>query len=110
MENNLEEKNGRQSFFDGGIFSYIGVSLAGFFLTVLTLGILHPWAIVIKYGWITNHTVIDGRRMHFSGSAWGLFGNWIKWFLLSIITLGIYSFWVQIKLQDWKAKHTNFVN
>jgi len=99
----------RDSFFDGGLLSLIGIRLCGILMTIFTLGILYPWAICLSYGWKINHTVIEGRRLHFSGSAIGLFGNWIKWLLLSIITFGIYSFWVQIKLENWKAKNTSFI-
>ncbi|GDZ85339.1 hypothetical protein EFN63_08480 [Leuconostoc citreum] len=103
-------KYGRSSFFDGGLFEWIGWSILGFILTAFSLGILYPWALVMVYGWKVNHTVVDGHRMYFSGSAIGLFGNWIKWLALTLVTLGIYGFWVFIKLEDWKAKNTSFVN
>lgn len=103
-------KFGRYSYFDGGLFELILLSLGGFIMTVFTIGILYPWALCLVYGWKINHTVIEGHRMHFNGTGLELFGNWIKWLLLSIITIGIYSFWVNIKLEDWKAKHTTFVN
>jgi uncharacterized membrane protein YjgN (DUF898 family) len=106
----LEQRNGRQSFFDGGLFQLIGWSLLGLIATVLSFGLLYPWSLCRLFGWRINHTVIDGRRLHFSGSAAGLFGNWIKWWALIIITFGIYGFWVRIKLEDWKAKHTHFVS
>ena len=106
----METKYGRNSFFDGGLLSYIGWNILGLILTTFSFGICYPWALCLVYGWKINHTVIDGHRMRFSGSALSLFGNWLKWFLLSIITLGIYFFWVNIKLEDWKAKNTNFIN
>jgi len=106
----LEMKNGRYSFFDGGLFSLIGWTVLGTILTICSFGILYPWALCMTYGWKINHTVIEGHRMQFNGSAINLFGNWIKWLLLIIITLGIYSFWVGIRLEDWKAKNTSFVN
>ncbi|HBV57519.1 MAG TPA: hypothetical protein DEB75_07515 [Weissella confusa] len=92
------------------MLSLIGWSILGFIVTVISLGILYPWALVMVYGWKINLTVIGGHRMQFNGSAVGLFGNWIKWLLLMIITLGIYGFWVGIKLEDWKAKNTRFLN
>lgn len=110
MQNGLETKNGRSSFFDGGLASWIGWSILGFLVTVFTLGICYPWALTMIYGWRINHTVVDGHRMQFSGTAVGLFGSWIKWLLLSIITIGIYSFWVRIKLENWRVSHTSFVN
>ncbi|EJR24425.1 MULTISPECIES: DUF898 family protein [Bacillus cereus group] len=105
-----ESKWGRQSFFDGGLLSFIGWSILGALITVFTFGICYPWALCMVYGWKINHTVVDGHRMKFNGSAVGLFGNWIKWLLLIVITLGIYGFWVSIKLEDWKVKNTTFVN
>lgn len=106
----METKDGRTSFFDGGVIGYLGRVILGGFLIALTFGIATPWAITLMYGWRINHTVIEGRRLRFSGTGFGLFGNWIKWFLLTIITLGIYGFWVHIKLEDWKVKNTSFIN
>ncbi|KRK70992.1 DUF898 family protein [Lacticaseibacillus nasuensis] len=106
----MEMRNGRYSFFDGGLLSYIGWVMLGTIITVVTLGICFPWALTMLYGWKINHTVIEGRRLHFTGSAIDLFGHWIIWFLLSVITLGIYSFWVFIKLEDWKAANTTFAD
>lgn len=97
-----------ESYFDGTLGQQIGLSIAGFFLTVITLGFCYPWAVTMKYGWKVKHTIIQGRRLKFTGSAIGLFGNWVKWLLLTIITLGIYSFWLSIKLEQWKVKNTSY--
>jgi len=97
-----------ESYFDGGLLSFIGWNILGFLITLFTFGICFPWALCMVYGWKINHTVINGRRLQFNGSAFGLFGLWIKWFLLCIITLGIYSFWVFISLEKWKVRHTRF--
>lgn len=96
------------SVFDGGLAQYIGWSILGWLVTIVTLGICYPWSLVMIYRWKIEHTVIEGRRLKFDGTAVGLFGNWIKWLLLCIITLGIYSFWLNIKLEQWKVKHTHF--
>lgn len=98
------------SYFDGGLLSYIGWIILGTLITIITFGICYPWALCMVYGWKINHTVVSGHRLHFTGSAIGLFGNWIKWLLLCIITLGIYSFWLFIALEKWKAKNTCFAN
>lgn len=97
-----------KSYFDGKLIQYIGWSILGFLVTVLTLGICYPWALCMVYGWKIRHTVINGKRLDFDGTAIGLFGQWIKWIFLCIITLGIYSFWLQIALEEWKVKHTKF--
>lgn len=104
-----DDRMKEESYFDGGLLQLIGWSMLGFLITVLSIGILYPWALVMVYGWRINHTVINGKRLKFSGTAMGLFGNWIKWLLLMIITLGIYSFWVGIALEKWRVKNTSFV-
>ncbi len=96
------------SYFDGNLLQYIGWNILGFLVTLFTLGICCPLAIVMIYKWKTEHTVIGGRRLYFDGTAIQLFGMWIKWWLLCVVTLGIYSFWLVIKLEQWKVKHTHF--
>ncbi len=100
----------QKSYFDGGLFSWIGWNILGFLITTFTLGICYPWALCMVYGWKINHTVVEGRRLKFTGSAIGLFGNWIKWLLLCVITCGIYSFWLFISLEKWKVKNTTFAD
>lgn len=97
-----------ESYFDGGLLSLIGVNLLGILITVISFGILYPWAVCLSFGWKINHTVIEGRRLRFIGQPMSLFFNWIKWLLLTIVTLGIYGFWVGIALEKWKAKNTIF--
>jgi uncharacterized membrane protein YjgN (DUF898 family) len=91
--------------FDGGAATWVGVRIAGFFVTLCTLGICYPWAVVMQYRWQAKHTYINGYRLQFTGTAIGLFGHWIKWLLLSIITLGIYLFWVVPRLTKWVVEH-----
>lgn len=98
----------QESYFDGGLLQYIGWSILGSLITVLTLGICFPWACCMIYRWEIEHTVVNRQRLYFDGTASQLFGNWVKWLLLTIITLGIYSFWLFIKLKQWKVKHTHF--
>lgn len=96
--------------FTGGAGSYIGYALAAFFITLLTLGLMYPFAVVLMERWRVDHSLIDGRRLVFTGTAWGLFGLWIKWFLLSLITLGIYLLWVKPRIEKWKWEHTTFAD
>jgi uncharacterized membrane protein YjgN (DUF898 family) len=94
--------------FDGGAGSYLGTAIAGFLVTVLTLGICLPWAIVMKYRWQAKHTYLNGHRLRFTGTAPGLFGQWIKWWFFTIITVGIYLFWVVPRLTKWVVEHQEF--
>lgn len=52
----------RESYFDGGLLSYIGHVLLSTLITVFTFGICAPWGMCIMYNWKIKHTVIDGHR------------------------------------------------
>jgi len=96
--------------FVGGAGSYIGTQLLAVLITIFTLGICYPFALVLTERWKAKHASISGRKLSFTGSAWGLFGLWIKWFLLIVITLGIYAFWVGPQLQKWKWENLEFAD
>lgn len=88
----------------------LGTAILGALITVFTLGICYPFALVLTERWKAKHTFIDGQQLVFTGSGVGLFGLWIKWFLLSVITAGIYLFWVAPRLQAWKTTNLEFAN
>jgi len=94
--------------FDGGAATYVGTALLGVLITVGTLGICYPFALVLNQRWRAKHSYIDGFQLRFTGSAIGLFGNWLKWLFLIVVTLGVYSFWVVPRIQRWKWQHTEF--
>lgn len=94
--------------FDGGAGTYVGTAILATLITIVTLGIALPYAIVLRQRWICKHTYIEGRRLMFTGTGIGLFGNWVKWWILMIITIGIYSFWVVPRLTKWKVEHQAF--
>jgi len=94
--------------FDGGAATYLGTGILATLIIVLTLGIMYPFALVLKERWRAKHSFIDGQRLVFTGSAIGLFGRWILWFVLSVITLGIYLFWVGPRIAQWKWEHIDF--
>jgi uncharacterized membrane protein YjgN (DUF898 family) len=101
-------RNSGRFRFDGGAATYLGTGLLGFLITVCTLGICYPFALVLVQRWRAKHSYIDGQRLIFTGSAIGLFGSWIKWFFLCIITVGIYGFWVGPRIARWKWEHMDF--
>ncbi|MGL4337804.1 MAG: hypothetical protein ACRCST_13005 [Turicibacter sp.] len=106
----MVETQTKESYFDGGLLSLIGVSILAFFMTTFSFGILYPWALCISFGWKINHTVVEGRRLKFIGQPFDLFFNWLKWLFFCIITFGIYGFWLSIALEKWKVKNTVFVD
>jgi uncharacterized membrane protein YjgN (DUF898 family) len=101
-------RNSGRFRFDGGAATYLGTGLLAVLITICTLGICYPFALVLNQRWRAKHSYIDGQRLVFTGSAVGLFGSWIKWFLLCIITIGFYSFWVGPRIARWKWEHTDF--
>lgn len=100
-------KSGRFRF-HGGAATYVGTALLGALITICTLGICYPFALVLRERWRAKHSTIDGFPLVFTGSATALFGNWIKWLFLSVITCGIYLLWVGPRIAEWKWEHTDF--
>jgi uncharacterized membrane protein YjgN (DUF898 family) len=98
----------RQFAFDGGAGTYFGTALLGFLITVCTLGLCYPFALVLRERWRAKHSYIEGRQLAFTGTGWGLFGLWWKWLILIIITLGIYGLWVGPRVYRWKWEHTSW--
>ena len=103
----MARKSGRFQF-DGGAGTYLGTGILAALITICTLGICYPFAMVLLERWRCKHTYIDGQRLVFTGTGIGLFGLWIKWFLLIIITAGIYLLWVAPRIQQWKVENTDF--
>jgi uncharacterized membrane protein YjgN (DUF898 family) len=101
-------RGGRDFAFNGGAATYLGTGLLAFLITVLTLGICYPFALVLVQRWKCKHSFINGQQLKFTGSAFALFGNWLKWFFLIVITLGFYGFWVGPRLQRWRWENTTF--
>ncbi|NNG20893.1 DUF898 family protein [Naumannella sp. ID2617S] len=91
--------------FTGGALGWFGTQLLATLVTMVTLGICLPWAVVIVQRWHTDNTYVNGQRMHFTGTAMGLFGKWIKWWFLTVITVGIYSFWVYPRMYRWVVEN-----
>jgi len=97
--------NWKYSHFDGGVLGLIGVSLAVFFLTLITLGLAGPAMHCYMLRWQYRHTVVGGYRLKFTGTGWQLFWRAIVWSLLTVITIGIFGLWVPIKYKKWEISH-----
>ena len=94
--------------FDGGAGTFLGTGILALLITVLSIGIAYPYALVLKQRWKAKHTYVNGHRLVFLGTGVGLFGYWIKWFVLIVVTLGIYSLWVIPRVQKWIVENTDF--
>ncbi|WP_240629921.1 DUF898 domain-containing protein [Specibacter cremeus] len=94
--------------FRGGAATWFGTQILGVLVTVFTLGICYPFAVVLVERWRAKNTYLYGRQLAFIGTGWGIFGLWVKWLLLIVITLGIYSFWVYPRMTKWQLEKTVF--
>lgn len=95
------------SYFDGSTLQLIGLNILSFIITVVSLGILYPFTVCMKYRWINNHSVISKKRLVYNGKAIYLWGKYILWTILTIITLGIFSLWLPICELKWHTKNTH---
>ena len=100
--------NSARFHFDGGALSFLCTAIAATLITVGTVGVGFPFAVVLLERWRAGHTYIDGQRLRFSGTGLGLFALLVKSSLLCFITFGVYSFWVLPRLQRWKVENTDF--
>lgn len=96
-----------ESYFDGKILNIIGVNIFTYFVSLLSLGLLFPFAVCYKYKWIANHTIINKKKIVFNGKSLSLIGHYLLWYLLSIITFGIYGLWLPMKVYGWKIMNTH---
>lgn len=94
--------------FKGGAATYWGTAILGVLITVFTIGLFYPYALVLLERWRAKNSFIGGQQLQFTGSATGLFGRWLLWLFLIFITLGIYIFWVIPRIEQWKWENTSF--
>jgi uncharacterized membrane protein YjgN (DUF898 family) len=106
-ENDMDTQG---SSFDGKMLQWLGWTILGGLITIITVGICYPWAFCMSYRWEVNHTVVSGKRLKFNGTGGSLFGHWILWWFLSIITVGIFGLWLPVKIAKWKAERTVFID
>ncbi len=98
--------DGKRSYFDGGAFAYIGLSILVALIDVFSFGFAYPWALCLFQKWEKKHTVINGRRLYFKGQGIEIFGWNILWNFLSVITFGIFSIWRVYYIYKWTVKNT----
>lgn len=94
--------------FDGRAATFVGIWVVGIVVSVGTLGLGFPFALVLKERWRARHTLIEGRRLMFTGSAHHLFFRWVLWELLIVLTLGVYSLWVVPRMTRWRVENLVF--
>lgn len=96
--------------FDGKARDFFFIAIAAFLITVVTLGIAYPWALVLIQSWKTRHTLVEDRRLKFRGEGSALFGKFIIWWFLCILTLGIYTIAIIPRMTKWVTENTDFAD
>ncbi|MDR0457146.1 MAG: DUF898 domain-containing protein [Treponema sp.] len=108
------ESTTEASYFEGGFWHYVGLSLGGFLVCLITLGIAFPWVCCWFIKWRTDHTVVNGKRLQFTGKGISLFGHfllkgWLLGLILGPLTLGLYwIYYFCVSLKKWEVKNTSF--
>jgi uncharacterized membrane protein YjgN (DUF898 family) len=94
--------------FDGTTTACIGTTALAAVVTVGSLGLAFPVALVFHRRWRASHTIVNGRRLEFTGSTRELFAIWWPAYLWTVLTLGLYGFVVYPHLLRWTWEHTTF--
>ena len=94
--------------FDGNGATFLVTGLLSFLITVGSLGLAYPYALVLRHRWRARHTFVNGHPLVFRGEPDDLYWQWVKWWLLMVVTLGVYSIWVMPRIQQWVLAHTEF--
>lgn len=105
----IPENTKENTYFDGKMIQWLGWTLLGCLVTLVTLGFFYPLAMVWMQKWEAKHTVINGYRLRLDANPWSLVGRWILWELLTLITVGIFGLWVPTKLLRWKTARMTMV-
>ena len=75
-------------------------------LSMVTLGLYLPWALVRLFKLKASHATIQGERTTFSGTGGQFFVRLLLNGLLTLVTLGFYGPWAFCHIFKWKADHT----
>jgi len=79
-------------------------------LNLISIGILYPFFLYLRYALVYSKTQIDGYKLVFKGNIFVFYFHYLWWYFLTIITLGIYHFFLEYKLYKWVVKNIYFDN
>ena len=95
-------------FRKGAATDFLATGVLATLLTVCTLGLGTPWAVVLFHQWQCKHTYVNGHQLQFIGTGTDLFGKFIIWTLLTIVTLGLFTFIWYPRYVKWVTEHTDY--
>ena len=94
--------------FRGRILQFYKISIKGWLLTVLTLGIAYPIWQNWRQGFLVSHSYYGNTKFAFDGEGKDCIWTFILHLLLSIPTFGICWLWYWARMQRYYWAHTTF--
>ncbi len=94
--------------FRGGGLECLWINVWTWGLTLLTLGIYHPWAHCARQRWEASRTYVEGRPLRFTGGGLEYFLFILFTGLLTAVTLGIFAPWAWCLAKRWHLSHLFF--
>lgn len=87
----IGKDNSRHSFvFTGKGGEYFLICLVNFLLTIITLGIYGPWALVKCHRYIYQHVTLKGQSFSYKGTGGAIFISFL--FLMVVYFLSVFCF------------------
>ena len=85
---NIGKDNSRHSFvFTGKGGEYFLICLVNFLLTIITLGIYGPWALIKCRRYIYQHVTLKGQPFSYKGTGGAIFVSMLLWWFIFSVFL-----------------------
>jgi uncharacterized membrane protein YjgN (DUF898 family) len=94
--------------FRGGVMDFFKISIKGWLLTAVTLGIAYPIWQNWRQEFLVAHAYFGNRRFEYDGSGKDLLWSYVLNILLSLPTFGICWVWYWARVQRYYSEHTRF--
>ena len=92
--------------FRGGVLDFFKISVKGWLLTAVTLGIAYPIWQNWRQEFLVSHSYFGNRRFAYDGNGKDLLWSYVLNIVLSLPTLGICWVWYWARLQRYYWQHT----
>ncbi|MFI0491812.1 YjgN family protein [Flavobacterium sp.] len=97
MENILESSSTHKLEFNGKGKDFFGVMIVNWLLTIITLGLYHPWAKARKLQFLYGATSLKGDPFSFHGTGKEMFKGFIKAILIFFVLFSVIALFSFLK-------------
>ncbi len=94
--------------FRGGVMEFFKISIKGWLLTAVTLGIAYPIWQNWRQQFLITRSYFGNRQFDYDGNGKDLLWSFVLNILLSLPTIGLCWVWYWAKLQRYYWEHTRF--